>query len=795
MKLTLTNFRCFKSRTFIIPDTGLILLNAESGGGKTSILKAIYFSLYGKEQRVISHGEKKMKVELEYDNILICRSKGPTKLILTCEEGTFQDDIAQNIINNKFGTNFTITNYIVQKQIDSFFSMSSTDKTKFLYSISLNQYNIEELKSKLKIKIKNRKDKLNEISSKFTLIKELLGREKIISKPEFPLKILTTELDAISEESRQRSKNTDKIKKTKTDIYTLQEHHKLYSTLKSKQTILYTQNAEYISQLDSIGIIDETSSEHIEQQLTNINNFIEKNKIIEILKKHNEEFNTQKNDLLSDYSDKISNIPIDTTDYKHLIQTTEKNILYLEKKNKLYAKIKTVTKNTNLLEGLQHELNTLIEEKSEFDTTQLEQELLESLKNLDKTEGKHFKCPECNTGLCLILDKLLLDKNIDSHKDDAKKIKKNILTLKDSIEENKKILNEITQDITNITQLINLFNDHIKNDEHVKDDDFYKEKEKLQASLIQQTINKNDLEKYKSEKNSIINNTHRVLKTKQTLITDLQYKLKSYTDTQIYHGDLHSIRDDLLSTKNKILDNKKKLALKNQIQNKLDSNNKELANIVINDTLDTTDTLQEKLTSLIGKEEKFTIRDAKISKYLYDKNIYDKHKSLLDDHSKYNEEEKIAMRALSKAEELIDLINNTENEILENVITEINSYLEEWMSFSFQDGTALELFSFKETKIGIKSAIDIKISRNGEDLPLDSISGGEFDRIAFCLFLAFHKISTGKGLLMLDECFSSLHSDLVEDIVEKLKEYLPNQLILMTLHQANTGIFDSVITI
>ena len=121
------------------------------------------------------------------------------------------------------------------------------------------------------------------------------------------------------------------------------------------------------------------------------------------------------------------------------------------------------------------------------------------------------------------------------------------------------------------------------------------------------------------------------------MIHDLQQKLKSYIDTQIYHGDLDSIRDDLLSKKNKILDNKKKLALKIQIQNKLDSNNKELTNIVINDTLDTTDALQEKLTSLTAKEEKFNIRDGKISKYLYDKNIYDKHKSLLDDHAKYNE--------------------------------------------------------------------------------------------------------------------------------------------------------------
>ena len=40
MKLKLTNFRCYTDQTFEFEDMGLILISAESGHGKTTILKS-----------------------------------------------------------------------------------------------------------------------------------------------------------------------------------------------------------------------------------------------------------------------------------------------------------------------------------------------------------------------------------------------------------------------------------------------------------------------------------------------------------------------------------------------------------------------------------------------------------------------------------------------------------------------------------------------------------------------------------------------------------------------------------
>ena len=93
-----------------------------------------------------------------------------------------------------------------------------------------------------------------------------------------------------------------------------------------------------------------------------------------------------------------------------------------------------------------------------------------------------------------------------------------------------------------------------------------------------------------------------------------------------------------------------------------------------------------------------------------------------------------------------------------------------------------------------KMFVNVKLWRNGEEILYDTLSGGESDRCALVLFLAFNKLSKAK-MLLLDECLSSLHAESVEDIVEHIKEEFSDRLCLMTLHQTTTGIFDQVVSL
>ena len=194
MKIQVENFRCYKDpRTFTFDDEGgVILVQGESGSGKTSVFKAISFALYGKEPRVLTFNETKLVVRFEYKNLRIKRTKGPNHLYLEVldEDGKvelkLQDDPAQARINSVFGTHFTITNYLSQKGLDTFLTCKREDRKEFLQQLIAQHFPVEQTRDKVKNEIRLRKMHLNGISNQLMAIQHL---ETEVPKPVFPLKL------------------------------------------------------------------------------------------------------------------------------------------------------------------------------------------------------------------------------------------------------------------------------------------------------------------------------------------------------------------------------------------------------------------------------------------------------------------------------------------------------------------------------------------------------------------------------------------------------------------------------
>ena len=240
MRIRLINFRCYIDKTFDFEDNSLSLISAESGAGKSTILMAIQFCLYGTGSKLQHNGKTSCSVEMDFEDMHIVRTKRPNRLIIN---DTYEDEVAQNIINKKFGDAFNITSYIPQNPIGSFILMNPTDKLEFLEQFAFKDINLQEIKIKSKNLISERNEELNKTLSQIDITKNILDDMKEPIEVKFPFKCKPTDYEKITKNEEVKVKNSDiGIKKSKYIITKTQEELNsicsLNSYINSKNEIL-----------------------------------------------------------------------------------------------------------------------------------------------------------------------------------------------------------------------------------------------------------------------------------------------------------------------------------------------------------------------------------------------------------------------------------------------------------------------------------------------------------------------------------------------------------------------------
>ena len=121
----------------------------------------------------------------------------------------------------------------------------------------------------------------------------------------------------------------------------------------------------------------------------------------------------------------------------------------------------------------------------------------------------------------------------------------------------------------------------------------------------------------------------------------------------------------------------------------------------------------------------------------------------------------------------------------------MNFYLEQFFP---NNPITVQISPFKETKKDIKPSINIIVGYKGIDTDINSLSGGEYDRVTLSIVLALNTMF-GSTLLMLDESISSLDEELTGDIIEVLKDNMKDKVIIIVSHQIPTGLFDGVVNV
>lgn len=142
------------------------------------------------------------------------------------------------------------------------------------------------------------------------------------------------------------------------------------------------------------------------------------------------------------------------------------------------------------------------------------------------------------------------------------------------------------------------------------------------------------------------------------------------------------------------------------------------------------------------------------------------------------------------------IIQEVSTNAMEEVIESINNIANDNLQYLFDDQISIKLDSHKTLKKGdeklqvnLKAIYDDDIYDN-----INELSGGENNRISFCITLALSKI-TGSKILLLDECMASLNSDLREKSLEILKDRFPGLTIIHICHETTKGMHDNIVEV
>ena len=415
-RITLTNYRCFENKTFTVPlENGIVLLNGNSGKGKTTILSAISYAINGKNKNITTIGKEKTKVELEINNLKIIRTRNPVSLTVYKDEKLYTKNEAQEIIDGFFGKEFNTINYIEQDSCGSFVFMNPADKMAFLEKMILEDRNIDKIKDKIKNETTISNNEINKYSGIIDTYRKILDEmeENDLSESKFNSRNYLNSKNILET-------NIEKINK-KIKIY----EQKLVSVEKNlenfrKRNELLNNVQSYEKEKDML-LFSENVLENLEKEIEVYKRNKEYNKKLQIYTKFIEREQYIK--------DEIAKIMIDVP------ENINKKISSLQKELIKFSRYKNINETLNNLD--------FSENIQELRTRQLE--ISDILKN------KKLRCPNCKTSLLYDEGQLKKDEidNIDEIYDyqelekEYKKINKKIILYEQKDEQKKSLLLEI----------------------------------------------------------------------------------------------------------------------------------------------------------------------------------------------------------------------------------------------------------------------------------------------------------------------------------------------------------------
>lgn len=826
MLLKIENFRIWKKVQVEFKEGKINLIVGDNGIGKSNILEALQWVLYGKQKNITpwdlldEKNNKKentrTKVIFKWNKIRITRCSGPTTLeVINGDIRIKAKKDAQEYIDLYFKTNdiMAIGSYIKQKDYNLFLSESQASRQKLLAVMATKNEENEDLKT-----VKTEMDKTNIDVSVLNREYERMLDKEVDGDVE----------DILDEETLLKCKDdmekfSKQIIEVEADIKINQQLHTQINQVKKKlsnleapenpikPSVLITEN-EYNHELKAIDL--KAKLDNVEKQL--VKDTLDEEAYITLI-------DNLKKDLIQHkiWEQKQKEQTNILTKYKLTLSRVDDRIKvineYIEQKDniKFFEELETLEREqssyNNKIKNLNFKVNSDIEALNNSDLVSTKEpkcpdvshieSQISDLKQKLKLLNIVLSCPHCQNKL-LLVNNTLKSANIPSE-DNINDIKKQISDLESQEDE---IVEQFDQERKQWHKRETLIKNHST----------YMSKSALYNEYNMQ------IEKINPRIHELRDILKQVKKIDLKQIEALKQELDALNklDTNVYNPKVKEISRNIEDYEDTLalLIRKKELLSKQLPRNyTLDKNKLKTA-------YEATLKYNKALSMYENQRIKYETEFSSLTKQLESlkpqlktiKNDPDAIKARLERRKAFIKNHKLGL--LKQAEENKRSEIETERNLKQleyqdflrfyakakqadfktyiKFISRVNDNIAYLLKDLFPDPIVVQLSVEKELKSGIiRPNVGLVIFYKGQNVDFNqkgSLSEGQKDRISLALTLAFNQ-ELGLPFLILDESFAFFDSEVSITAIDTIRNHFPELTVIVVKHEATEGLYDCII--
>lgn len=734
MKLVIENFQCYLNKCIEINETGLHLFKGANGSGKSTILKALYWVWFGvvKKPYHHSHSTKTTKVILETPKYIVTRTRLPNDLSVRIYESQqiLEGDAAQSLIYQILGMNHQ--QFLLSSYIRPHSRLSLATMTPSEQLHFIESFTFEnDIHQRHSVEITN-------------IIKE--KREKlrhVTHKYETSKEYYDKELASYNSiQWKVKNNPCDDVEKLRLRIEELQqqieENRKYINTNRNNDDLFKTLEQCKIK----IKVLkDELKDDNVavdDEKIHEIENFIELQKQQQSILSRTKEFEKMKQQYFKDVEEEFEGMKISILN--------EDELKKYEEKIKEHVILESIIKN-----GVNKYLLDENELRGNKCIKYLQLEYSKERAKLPK-----LQCPKCNTLLNVLRNAL-------------------IIAPKSSCDEKAFSYEKVEF----ITRMIEMFREYSKIDNKI--DDIKKKFDKHNSTIVRYEALQKIIQN-KTLPNTLVRMKKGIPNSPRDIppsinVGDLSFD--NFNEAKEYCDFVIVIRQKNKEIHAKIKECSVKIAkTKKNMENTHNTNDLFIENEQLQKEID------EKRNEYNDKLE-------------YDRYVEHTHKleNLLKDVNKYKEEMDVATHFYNASLLLEKKHQEAEILSLEDVIDTINAIAANYLNLFFdKESIQVQISILKKTQKDVKFKINTSIIYKGvEYASYDELSQGELVKVNLSYILALNQYFNS-SILILDEFLENLDSEILMEVVDKLKVISKYKCVIVIDHSSIEGMYDHILS-